>query len=118
MLPKDEELYRRVEEVVHYIWDPIGVCDIPQARDEYHSYMTALFSRVQAGNIEGILEYMKCVASDNMGLSFDEEKASEAAKVMLEWKSYIDENTEQKHQNRPRYRSAVYVGVSHFRGSL
>ncbi len=93
MLPKDAELYQRVEEVVHYLWDPIGVCNIPQARDEYHSYMTAIFSRVQAGNIEGILEYMKWAASDNMGLIFDAVKAEEAAKVMLEWKSYINENT-------------------------
>ncbi len=93
MLPKDAELYQRVEEVVHYLWDPIGVCNIPQVRDEYHSYMTAIFSRVQAGNIEGILEYMKWAASDNMGLIFDAVKAEEAAKVMLEWKSYINENT-------------------------
>ena len=93
MLPKDAELYRRIEEVTHYLWDPIGVCNIPQARDEYHSYMTAIFSRVQAGNLEGILENMKWIASENMGLNFDAEKASEAAKVMLKWRDYINENT-------------------------
>ena len=34
----DEELYRRVDEVLHYLWDPIGVAGIPEARDEYYGY--------------------------------------------------------------------------------
>jgi hypothetical protein len=38
-MPKDKELYRRIDEVVHYLWDPIGVSDVPEARDEYHSYL-------------------------------------------------------------------------------
>lgn len=93
MQPKDAELYRRVEEVVHYIWDPIGVRGIPQARDEYKSYMTAIYGRVQAGNLEEIVEYLKWAASENMGLSFDKEKAIEAAKVMLDWKEFINDNS-------------------------
>lgn len=93
MLPKDAELYRRLEEVVHYIWDPIGVREMPQARDEYQSYMTAIYGRVQVGDLEEIVEYLKWVASENMGLSFDKEKATEAAKVMLDWKTFINENS-------------------------
>ena len=93
ILPEDSELYRHIEEVVHYIWDPIGISEMPQARDEYASYMTAIFGRVKAGKKDDIIEYMKWVASENMGLSFDEEKAMKAASVMLEWKEYINENT-------------------------
>ena len=90
MLPKDEILYRRIEEVVHYIWDPIGISEYPAARDEYHSYMTAIFGRVQKGELEGILEYMKWVY-ENMGLSFEKENATKAAQTMLEWKIYVEE---------------------------
>jgi len=92
MLPSDAELYRRIEEIVHYIWDPIGISGIPQARDEYNSYMTAIFGRVKVGKEKDIVEFMRWVASENMGLSFDEEKAKEAVKVMLEWKEFISEN--------------------------
>jgi len=33
---QEKELYRRTDEILHYLWDPIGVSDTPQARDEYH----------------------------------------------------------------------------------
>ncbi|CAA0103323.1 Uncharacterised protein [Halioglobus japonicus] len=93
MLPADAELYRRVEEIVHYIWDPIGVAGCPHARDEYYSYMTAIFGRVQAGDLEEIIVYLKWAASENMGLTFDKERASEAAEAMLAWKTFINEST-------------------------
>ena len=93
MMPGDNELYRRVDEIVHYVWDPIGVSGCPQARDEYNSYLTAIFGRVKAGDIDAIVEYMKWVAGDNMGLTFDEEKARKAAERMLEWKEFIENPT-------------------------
>ncbi|MDH5543944.1 MAG: hypothetical protein OEZ43_00030 [Gammaproteobacteria bacterium] len=93
MLPQDAELFRRVEEIVHYVWDPIGVRGIPEARDEYYSYMTAIYGRVKSGNIEDIVEYLRWAESENMGLSFEKERAFDVANLMLRWKSYIDENS-------------------------
>ena len=93
MPQKDAELYRRVEEVVHYILDPIGISSYPGARDEYHVYMTGIFGRVQAGNLDEIVEFMRWAASENMGLQFDKEKAMEAANTMLAWRELIFENT-------------------------
>jgi hypothetical protein len=29
------ELFRRIDEILFYVWDPIGVNDSPYARDEY-----------------------------------------------------------------------------------
>jgi len=43
---KEKELYRRTDEILHYLWDPIGVSDIAQARDEYYSYLPRVFSRL------------------------------------------------------------------------
>jgi hypothetical protein len=33
--PQDKRLLSRVEEILHYMWDPIAVAGEPQARDEY-----------------------------------------------------------------------------------
>lgn len=33
--PREEELYRRIDEVFHYVWGPIRISGIPMARDEY-----------------------------------------------------------------------------------
>jgi hypothetical protein len=76
--------------VVHYIWDPIGISESPQARDEYQGYLTAIFGRVKAGDLDAIIEYMKWVVGDHMGLSFDETRARRAAEIMVEWKRVID----------------------------
>ena len=90
MMPDDNELFRRLDEIVHYVLDPIGISGSPHARDEYNSSLTAIFGRVKAGDIDAIVEYMKWVAGDHMGLIFDEEKARKAAERMLEWKEFIE----------------------------
>lgn len=90
--PSDAELFRRVEEVVHYIWDPIGICEHPSARDEYHSYLTGIYSNVQAEDLAGLIEYMKWV-TENMGLSFNKEHAIKAAQLMLDWKKHLDDQS-------------------------
>jgi hypothetical protein len=32
----DRDLYRMVDEILHYVWDPIGVAGEARARDEYN----------------------------------------------------------------------------------
>ena len=91
LLPGDRELYRRVCEIAHYVWDPIGVSDIPEAHDEYNSYTWALFGRAKTGDVSQVMEYMKWAATENMGLSFDKERAEKAAQAMISWKDFIDE---------------------------
>ena len=92
MLPNDTELYRRVYEIAHYVWDPIGVSEIPEASNEYNSYLTALFGRVKSGDFDALVEYMKWVETERMGLDFDADKAKRAAKAMIAWKHYIEES--------------------------
>jgi hypothetical protein len=53
-------------------------------------YLTAIFGRVKAGDADEIIEYMKWVATEPMGLSFDKARAKQAADAMLEWKRVID----------------------------
>jgi hypothetical protein len=35
----EQDLLTRINEVLHYIWDPIAVRGEPNARDEYDSYV-------------------------------------------------------------------------------
>lgn len=46
----DRELSRRVDEVLYYIWDPIGVSEEPFARAEYESYVPKVLELVEKGN--------------------------------------------------------------------
>ncbi len=88
--PPDEELYRRVDEVLHYIWDPIGISGIPMARDEYYSYLPHVFSLLKANaKPEPIAEYLFTVSTDRMGLSENRKRDIEVAEILLDWKETI-----------------------------
>lgn len=88
--PVDEELYRRVDEVLHYIWDPIGVSDAPMARDEYYSYLPQVFSLLKANaNSEQIANYLFEVSTNRMGLNGNRAHDHHVAEVLLDWKEII-----------------------------
>ena len=88
-LPPDRmELYRRTDEVLHYIWDPIGVAGVPEARDEYHSYLPVVFARLLDATDVEIREYLRWVAEERMDLSADKERIDRAVEALLRWKDH------------------------------
>jgi hypothetical protein len=88
--PPDLELYRAVDEVLHYLWDPIGVSSIPEARDEYHGYLPHVFGMVRSGENEAaIAAYLSEVVTERMGLSADQRHAQNIAQVLLSWRNAI-----------------------------
>ena len=89
LMPKDEELYQRLDEVIHYIWDPIGISQHPEARDEYHTYLPEIYARVKVGKKDHVLEYMEWIVTNQMGMVFGREKAEQVAELMLNWKEVI-----------------------------
>lgn len=87
----DEELYRRIDEVLHYIWDPIGVRGMPEARDEYTSYIPQVFSMLKANSSEEKLtELLELISVDRMGLEANPKRASEVVTMLKEWKGMLD----------------------------
>ncbi len=92
--PKEKELYRRTNEILHYLWDPIGVSAIPQARDEYHSYLPRVFARlIEDAKDHEIASYLINVEEDSMGSISNKEKALEVARILIETKEWIIDET-------------------------
>jgi len=88
--PKELELYKRCDEVLHYIWDPIGVSDAPGARDEYEGYLPQVFKLVlREAEIDEITEHLLKIEVDRMGLAPNRSGARAAAAVLLEWHEWI-----------------------------
>jgi len=91
--PKEAELYRRCDEVLHYIWDPIGVAGAPGARDEYQGYLPHVFSLVQNdAKPQEIAEYLNRFVAESMTLSPDKKKSLEVAHILLNWRKWINES--------------------------
>ena len=90
--PADQMLYQAVDEVLHYIWDPINVSAVPQARDEYHSYLPRIFSLLRSGADEkAVARYLGEFITGSMGLSPNIPHDLEVAGILIDWKKAVDE---------------------------
>ncbi len=88
----ESDLYRRCDEVLHYVWDPIGVAGHPGARDEYQSYLPGIFGLVLKQESAGkIADHLVEIEKTSMGLTPGRDNALKAATNLLEWKEWLDE---------------------------
>jgi hypothetical protein len=88
--PEEEALHRAVGEVLHYIWDPIGVAGSPHARDEYDGYVDTVCSLLWDGAQAGVLaEHLERAASEGMGLTGSGERAGLAAAALVAWRAAV-----------------------------
>ncbi|MBS3910005.1 MAG: hypothetical protein KGZ93_10365 [Actinobacteria bacterium] len=92
LIPKDSELYGRIDEVLHYIWDPIGISDEPWARDEYHTYLPEVFSLIKSNSsIDKIVDYLVRIEHERMGLTPNREHAKIVAEILVAWQQRVSE---------------------------
>ena len=95
----DKELLSRVDEVLHYLWDPIGVSGVPQARDEYTSYAGVVFSFLKNGAKEAeIAQYLRKIRVEHMGIgTLTDIRGNEMdlAEILVNWKEVMDERAAQ-----------------------
>lgn len=91
-LPENElELYRRIDEVLHYLWDPIGIAGEPFARDEYYAYLPEIFSLAKKKNSEEeISESLDEIQTQRMGMQSDLKKCREIASIITNWSKKLD----------------------------
>jgi hypothetical protein len=86
----EKELYTRVGEVLHYIWDPIGVRGYPEARNEYDPYVPQVYSLLQGGaTAEQIAICLDKVATERMALNPNRERSLMAAQKLLDWRAAL-----------------------------
>lgn len=84
------ELYSRVDEVLYYAWDPIGVSWCPAARDEYQAYLPKVLALLREDvGAPLVAAYLDEVATTRMGLEARPEHSMRVAQLLLEWKSEI-----------------------------
>ena len=82
----EKDVFRYCNEVLHYIWDPIGVAGSPHARDEYDSYVPGVVSRLFSdANAKVIAKHLTQIATDSMGLSANTQHDLETAELLIQW---------------------------------
>lgn len=84
-LSRAEEMlqYQKIDDILWYDWDPIGINDIAP-RDEYQSYTPQIFNLLKTGrNRETIAELLSKIETDNMGLVSNMGKCMKIAEKIL-----------------------------------
>jgi hypothetical protein len=90
MSKQDEELLQRIDEVLHYIWDPIGISSNPHARDEYRSYALPLFSLLKSASTEAqIADWLSNIRKDTIGMPPNRRNDQVVAILLLDWKEML-----------------------------
>jgi hypothetical protein len=87
-----EELGTRVDEVLFYVWDPIGVSDEPFARGEYKSYVGGVLQKLSDSDaIAPIAGHLASIMTTSMGLPPDMRRCNEVAELLLQHKSAVQQ---------------------------
>jgi hypothetical protein len=78
----------RVREILMREWDPIGVCGVPEAVDEYDRYVGKVYVMLmdERATREAIAAYLYDIATNYMGLSahaYVAERSANAAAVLV-----------------------------------
>jgi len=84
------ELEKRVDEVLFYFWDPIGINEHIEARAEYRSYIPQILDRLGRITEVELAELLDSIVTSNMGFSPNKNISMKAARLLLEHKSCID----------------------------
>ena len=89
--PEDQALTRAIGEVLHYVWDPIGIAGTPQARDEYDAYMGPVFTLLRSGASEAdISDHLEVLARDRLGVPPLKERSDQAAEALIAWRDHVE----------------------------
>lgn len=85
--PNQQQLYQRIDEILFYQWDPIGISGSDWPRNEYHSYLPQVFACVMESNSpQPVAKLLGLIATENMGLAATPDHDIEIAKLMIEIK--------------------------------
>ena len=81
----------RIDEVLHYIWDPIGISDTPEARDEYSSYADHVWSMVLDHKSKTeISDYLTDIATKRMELGARKNHDDDIAGIIFDWARFLE----------------------------
>jgi|SRR6185295_13285726 len=73
MVSDEQRRARTIQESIHNIllrdWDPIGINDVPEAHDEYDSYIGGVYRLLASHrSIDQIVDYLATIETQTMGL--------------------------------------------------
>jgi len=84
MKPSTNTLEVSVQRILLQEWDPIGIRGVPEAQNEYDSYVPGICKMLREGKTtEKLYQYLRWIESEHMGLDGNELHAERIAKKLM-----------------------------------
>jgi hypothetical protein len=83
-LEQARNYHAAIREVLMREWDPIGVADIPQAADEYDSYISQVHGLlIRREPLYKLVDFLWWVETEHMGLAGNRRRTEQVAERLL-----------------------------------
>ena len=84
MKTEHKELYKQIDEILWQDWDPIGINDEENIRDEYCVYVTKVFSlKIHGADKNKIAEYLYEMETINIGTNGNNQNCEFVAQKII-----------------------------------
>ncbi|ANH83151.1 hypothetical protein A8C56_21145 [Niabella ginsenosidivorans] len=84
MTQEQRRLYTIIDELLWNEWDPIGVNEYEEARDEYYSYIPQVLKlKIDNADIETMAQFLFKVETERMGLLGNIENCRRVANIII-----------------------------------
>jgi hypothetical protein len=89
-----EELRRRIDEVLFYVWDPLAFSPSPHARDEFRRFVPKIFEMLTSGrDAYALAAHLSDLESGMLAAPADEARARAAAELMIAHRDLLEGGT-------------------------
>jgi len=76
-------MHQKINRVLQNEWDPIGVADVPEAQDEYESYVPQIYAMLIRGRpVREIFDYLWRAETQHMGLCGNQQRTMHIAETL------------------------------------
>jgi len=89
-ITKDLKLFERVDEVLFYMWDPLGMSYEPACRDEYSSYVEKICQMLIDGRSEqDLAQHLDWLCTNQMGTETTKQHCLKTAEYLAYCRTWI-----------------------------
>jgi hypothetical protein len=88
----EAEFLQRVDEVLYYHWDPLGVAREPVSRQEYAAFVPEVFAALLDDADESrLMELLLLLESEFLGLGPRPSQARRVAEMLVDWRALLEQ---------------------------
>lgn len=88
----EPELLQRVDEVLYYHWDPLGVAREPASRQAYAAFVPEVFAAMlDDADEHRLMELLLLLETEFLGIGPRPSQARRVAEMLVDWRALLEQ---------------------------